>query len=97
MARTKPAALKKAAATSSMSTDNPIPVACPRCEYLERQYEDVVSHIREMIEVHFQSLGEKIRELHRWQENRDEAIEAFYTHKRTHRRQIRRPRDRNVA
>jgi hypothetical protein len=62
-------------------------VACRRCEYLERQYEDAVNRIR----------GEKVSELHRWQENRDDAIEAFYSHKRMHQIQIVKARDRNVA
>jgi len=59
--------------------------ACPRCEYLEQQVDSVIGHIRRVIETPLQSLREKVREIHRWQEKRDEAIEEFYTHRRTHR------------
>jgi hypothetical protein len=58
--------------------------ACPYCEALERQYDDAVGHIRELLELRFGSIRQKVRELHRWQENRDEAIEEFYSHKRSH-------------
>ncbi len=80
MVRKKPA--------SSTHTEHPIPVACPTCETLERRYDNTIGQSRELLECRFQSLREKVRELHRWQENRDEAIEDFYAHKRMHRIQI---------
>jgi hypothetical protein len=70
--------------------------ACPNCEALERQCDDVVRRIREVLEERFRSLGDKVRELHRWQEERDEAIEVFYSHKRLH-RQLANARRRAVA
>jgi len=60
-------------------------VACPLCEYLEQQVDSAIIHIRWVIETRLQSLREKVRELHRWQERRDDAIEEFYTHRRMHR------------
>jgi hypothetical protein len=66
--------------------------ACPNCEALERQCDDVVRRIREVLEERFRSLGDKVRELHRWQEERDETFEVFYSHKRIHRQLANVPR-----
>ena len=70
---------KKRPAASSSKGD-----PCPQCEYLEPQYEGTITHIREVLGTRFQSLREKARELHKWQDSRDEAIEALYAHKRIH-------------
>lgn len=74
-----------------------LPVACPSCESLERQYDDAIRHIREVLANRLKTLGEKVRDLHRWQEKRDEAIEAFYSHKRRHRAQGRNGQRTNAA
>lgn len=68
---------------SAASNSNGYP--CPQCEYLERQYEHAVNRIREVLGTRFQGLADKIRDLRKWQESRDEAIEALYAHKRKHR------------
>jgi hypothetical protein len=57
---------------------------CPSCESLERRYAEATSHIREVLANRLKTLGEKVRELHRLQDKRDDAIEAFYSHKRRH-------------
>ncbi len=59
--------------------------SCAQCEYLQQQYERAITHISEALGSRFQSLSDKVRELQKWQESRDEAIEALYAHKRTHR------------
>ena len=64
-------------------------VTCPSCESLERQYDDAIRHIRDVLANRMKTLGEKVRELHRWQEKRDDAIEAFYSHKQRHSGQVR--------
>lgn len=97
MARKKSLLRKEPATSSSAEAENPLPAACPRCGDLERWYDDTVRHIRDVLETRFQGLREKVRELHRWQDTRDEAIEAFYAHKRTHRVQVWNARGRNVA
>jgi len=73
---------KLSALPASESAERP----CAYCEALERQYEDAISHIREVLELRFENVGQKVRELHRWQENRDEALEGFYRHKLNHRK-----------
>lgn len=70
---------------------------CPQCEYLERQYEGTITHVREVLGTRFQSLRDKVRELHKWQESRDEAIEALYAHKRIHRLSPRHAPGQNAA
>lgn len=79
------------------TTGDEIPVACPLCEYLEVQVDGAIAHISEVLESGFQSVKEKVRELHRWQEKRDEALEEFYSHKRLHRIQIVNVRGRKIA
>lgn len=82
---------KQAAAGSSKAC------SCPQCEYLERQYEGAISHIREVVGTRFQNLSDKIRELRKWQESRDEAIEVLHAHKRTHRLSHRHAQGQNAA
>ena len=84
-------------ATYFTHPERPHAVACARCDVLERQYKQAIGRIREVIEVRSYTLREKVRELHRGQENRDKAIEAFYAHKRTHRSQNRNAQIRNAA
>lgn len=87
MERKKKLALKKPAITISMNMEQ-LTARCPHCDYLERQCDVAIHQIRKVLELQFQSMREKIRDLHRWQEIRDEAIETYYSHKKTHRPQI---------
>ena len=77
----------------SKSTRHP----CSQCEYLERQYEGAITHIRDVLGTRFQSLRDKICELQKWQESRNEAIEALYAHKRLHRLSPRHAPGQNAA
>jgi len=59
-------------------------LACPICERWEREYEATIRAIYTVVDGEFNSVEEKLRELFRWQDLRDEAIERFYEHKKTH-------------
>lgn len=80
---------KKPASPTNLSSAEPGTAACRCCEALERRYQDTISRIREVLETRFQSVEEKIYELRKWQEMRDDAIEVFYSHRRRHRGPIR--------
>ena len=82
MTRKKPSDRVNSAAHSGVETGST--AECPSCEALERQYENAISHIHEVLARRFKNIDEKVRELHRWQEKRDDAIEAFYSHKQRH-------------
>jgi len=60
-------------------------LACPSCERLEREYDSTIRAIYSVIDKKFKSLAEKVGELFRWQDLRDETIERLYEHKRVHR------------
>jgi archaellum component FlaC len=57
---------------------------CPDCERLERKYRRTISEIYAVVDGKFNTVREKLRELARWQDVRDEAVEALYEHKKTH-------------
>lgn len=59
-------------------------IACAECERLELTYRLAVDHIYEAVGSMYPSLREKVLELHRWQDRRDETIEDFYQHKKNH-------------
>jgi hypothetical protein len=58
---------------------------CSECDRLERLYEQSVARIFALMDKRFVERGEKIRELHRLQDVRDEALALFYAHKKRHR------------
>ena len=93
--RTRPMPRKKPA--SFTNTEHPLAAACPRCEALERRYDNVIAQIRELLDRRFPSPKEKVRDLHRWQEYRDEAIEELYEHKRMHRIDLLNTQGRKIA
>lgn len=57
---------------------------CPDCARLERAYRLTVLEIYSVVDGRFNTVREKLRELFRWQDVRDKAVEAFYEHKKTH-------------
>src|SRR5437879_2654330 len=57
---------------------------CPDCQRLEREYQLTIAEIYSVVGGRFKTLREKLRELFRWQDVRDKAVEAFYEHKKTH-------------
>jgi len=57
---------------------------CPDCERLEREYQRTIVEIYSVVGGRFKTVGEKLRELFRWQDVRDKAVKAFYEHKKTH-------------
>ena len=59
---------------------------CPDCERLEREYQRTIVEIYSVVGGRFKTVGEKLRELFRWQDVRDKAVKAFYEHKKTHAR-----------
>jgi hypothetical protein len=59
-------------------------VACPVCERWEREYEATIRAIYAVVSGRFDSIGEKLRELHRLQDLRDVALKKYYEHKKTH-------------
>jgi hypothetical protein len=59
---------------------------CPDCEILEREYQLAIAEIDSVVGRRFNTVGEKLRELFRWQDTRDTAVKAFYEHKKSHAR-----------
>jgi len=57
---------------------------CHDCQRLEREYQLTIVEIYSVVGRRFQTVGEKLRELSRWQDTRDKAVNAFYQHKKTH-------------
>lgn len=57
---------------------------CHECKALERIYDHFIRRIYGVVHGRFSSVDEKIRELHRLQDLRDEAIETLYAHKKCH-------------
>jgi len=57
---------------------------CPDCKRLEREYQLTIAEIYSVVGGRFKSVREKLHQLFRWQDVRDEAVEAFYEHKKTH-------------
>lgn len=71
---------------------------CPACEKLERRYRRAVRRIYAVVDQRFGCLADKLRALHREQDQRDAAIEALYAHQKSHRIQRSRQREnRDVA
>ena len=53
---------------------------CPKCNRLGREYQLTIGQIYSVVEGGFKTVGEKLHELFRWQEMRDEAVKTFYEH-----------------
>ncbi|MBV9181183.1 MAG: hypothetical protein JO356_07720 [Acidobacteria bacterium] len=59
-------------------------MACSICQNLEHDYQVCVREINSILQRRFRSGGEKLRELFRWQDRRDRAVQALYAHRKTH-------------
>ena len=57
---------------------------CPECDRLETEYEHSVGEIRSVVGGKFNTVGEKLRELFRWQDVRDKTVKTIHKHKETH-------------
>ena len=57
---------------------------CSECKRLERDYQNTVTKIAFVVAKRSMRLSEKIQEVSKWQDARDEALEAFYEHKKCH-------------
>ena len=57
---------------------------CPRCVRLEGEYQCAIDEISSVVSRRFPSSREKLRELHKLQDIRDDALKAYYMHKATH-------------
>ncbi len=57
---------------------------CADCERLKIEYQRTISEIYAVVGGRFNTVREKLRELARWQDVRDDAVEALYKHKKTH-------------
>jgi len=55
---------------------------CPKCDDLQRQYQRTVDEIHSVLRPRFPAVCEKVWQLLKWQDTRDNAIDAFYEHKR---------------
>jgi hypothetical protein len=57
---------------------------CPACARLENEYQCAIHEISSVVKRRFPAPGQKLRELHKWQDTRDGALKAFYEHKASH-------------
>lgn len=57
---------------------------CGECDRLELDLQVAVANIAFVVSTKFPDFGEKLRQLHKWQEMKDKANEALYTHKKSH-------------
>jgi hypothetical protein len=58
---------------------------CPECESFESKYRVAVWSIYEAVQKEFSTIGEKLRALYTLQDRRDDALETFYIHQKSHR------------
>lgn len=73
---------------------------CPECKSLERKYELAVGQIYAVVDGRFNSPRAKVRDLHRYQDRRDDALKAWLDHRASHRvakKSSRRERDEQAA
>lgn len=59
-------------------------MSCRQCGQLEREYQFAIAEIYSVVGGRFNTVGEKLRALFRWQDVRDNAVKAIYKHKKTH-------------
>jgi hypothetical protein len=57
---------------------------CSECERLERDCQIAAANISLVVSTRFNSLSEKLQQLHKWQDVRAKAMEKFYHHKNSH-------------
>lgn len=57
---------------------------CGECERLELDLQVAVTNISFVVSTKFPEFSEKLRQLHKWQEMKDKAMETLYTHKKSH-------------
>jgi hypothetical protein len=68
-----------------MSTDSPkARHDCPECRRLEREYESSAHQITLLLSKRCDTIALRLRELRKLQDLRDDALEEFYRHKRSH-------------
>ena len=60
------------------------PVSCPQCERLEHRYQVVLEKLHLTVDRRFNTLSDKLRELYKWQDVRDDVARALHVHKRVH-------------
>jgi hypothetical protein len=58
---------------------------CRQCQKLERQYQHTVDDIYSVLDRRFMTMKEKLCELHKLQDTRDNAAQAWCEHKKSHR------------
>jgi hypothetical protein len=59
-------------------------ISCRHCGQLEREYQLAIAEIHCVVAGRFNTVGEKLRALFRWQDVRDNAVKAICKHKETH-------------
>jgi hypothetical protein len=57
---------------------------CSHCKRLEFEYQRTIGEINSVVGGRFNTVGEKLRELCRWQDVRDKAVKTLYEHKKIH-------------
>jgi len=67
-----------------MEAPPPQTPGCRKCNSLQRQYQRSVREISSVVKRRFSVLGEKLRELHKWQDIRDKAVSAMNEHRKSH-------------
>jgi hypothetical protein len=68
-----------------MSTDSPQARRdCPECRRLEREYETAAHQITLLLSKPCDTMAMTLRELRKLQGLRNDALEEFYRHKRSH-------------
>ncbi len=65
---------------------------CSHCNRLEIEYQRTIGEINSVVGGRFNAVGEKLRELRRWQDVRDKAVKTLYEHKKIHPRGASNPR-----
>ncbi len=59
-------------------------MSCSQCESLEHRYQVALAKIHLTVDRRFSTVSEKLRELYRWQDVRDEAVGELHAHRRAH-------------
>ena len=71
--------------SSQMDAPDPQTSGCCQCESLERQYKRSIREISSVVRTRFPVLGDKLHELHKWQDMRDSAVKTWNDHREFHR------------
>jgi hypothetical protein len=59
-------------------------MSCSQCKRLERRYQLVLKKLYSVVDGRFDTVAEKLHELFRLQDSRDEVAGALHAHKRAH-------------